>query len=176
MLGIMLFYFFPANIEKKDFNFFLYMALFAMTVTFISLGALLSVEKNYRSRYPVLQVYGDIKEIWEEQTGTPVKYLGGYIEWTLPLVIYNNNDKLVCLLDTFGYPSPWVDKEDFIKSGAFFIDRTQEELDSHIRKAYDNLPENFSYTPVEYKFTLSNAFGQEREYTVYYYIMPPKND
>lgn len=176
MTGIMLFYFFPCKIEKKDFNFFLYMALFAMTVTFIALGTLLSVEKNYRSRYPVPQIYGDIKEIWEEQTGTPVKYLGGYIEWTLPLVIYNNNDKLVCLLDTFGYPSPWVDKEDFIKSGAFFIDRTQEELDSHIRKAYDNLPENFSYTPVEYKFTLSNAFGQEREYTVYYYIMPPKND
>lgn len=176
MTGIMLFYFFPCKIEKKDFNFFLYMALFAMTVTFIALGTLLSVEKNYRSRYPVPQVYGDIKEIWEEQTGTPVKYLGGYIEWTLPLVIYNNNDKLVCLLDTFGYPSPWVDREDFIKSGAFFIDRTQEELDSHIRKAYDNLPENFSYTPVEYKFTLSNAFGQEREYTVYYYIMPPKND
>ncbi len=176
MTGIMLFYFFPCKIEKKDFNFFLYMALFAMTVTFIALGTLLSVEKNYRSRYPVPLIYNDIKEIWEEQTGSPVKYLGGYIEWTLPLVIYNSNDKLVCLLDTFGYPSPWVDREDFIKSGAFFIDRTQEELDAHIRKAYDNLPEDFAYTPVEYKFTLSNAFGQEREYTVYYYIMPPKKD
>ncbi len=173
MLGIMLFYFFPANIEKKDFNFFLKMALAAMTITFVALGTLLAVEKNYRSRYPVPKVYGDIKTVWEEQTNTPMKYVGGYIEWTLPLVIYNNNDKLVCLLDTFGYPSPWIDKEDFAKSGAFFIDRTYGELESHIKKAYPELPEDYVIEPVEYKFTLTNAFNQPREYTVFYYIMPP---
>ena len=172
MIGIMLFYFFPCKIEKKDFNFFLYMALFAMTVTFIAMGTLLSVEKNYRSRYPVPKVYGDIKSIWEEQTGTPMKYVGGYIEWTLPIVIYSN-DKLECLLDTFGYPSPWIDKEDFQKSGAFFIDRTVDELNSHIKKAYPSLSEDFTIEPAEYKFTLTNAFNQPREYTVYYYIVPP---
>ncbi len=174
MIGIMLFYFFPCKIEKKDFNFFLYMALFAMTVTFIALGTLLAVEKNYRSRYPVPQVYGDIKTIWEEQTGTPMKYVGGYIEWTLPLVIYNNDDKLVCLLDTFGYPSPWINEDDFKKSGAFFIDRTIGELETHLRKAYPELPEDFSFEPVEYRFTLTNAFNQPREYTVYYYIVQPE--
>ena len=174
MTGIMLFYFFPCKIERKDFNFFLYMALFAMTVTFIALGTLLAVEKNYRSRYPVSQIYGGVKTVWEEQTGTPLKYLGGYIEWTLPLVIYNSNDKLVCLLDTFGYPSPWINEEDFRKSGAFFIDRTPEELNVHLRKAYAELPEDFEITPVEYKFTLSNALGQPREYTVFYHIVPPE--
>jgi hypothetical protein len=91
----------------------------------------------------------------------------------LPVVIYSN-DKLVCLLDTFGYPSPWIDEEDFRKSGAFFIDRTPEELDTHVRKAYNNLPENFRINPVEYKFTLTNAFNQPREYTVYYCIIMPE--
>ena len=172
MTGIMLFYFFPCNIERKDFNFFLKMALFAITVTFVAMSTLLSVEKNYRSRYPVPEVYSDIKSIWEEQTGTPMKYVGGYIEWTLPVVIYSN-DKLVCLLDTFGYPSPWIDEEDFKKSGAFFIDRTVQELNSHIKKAYPDIPEDFAIEPVEYKFTLTNAFNQPREYTVYYYIVPP---
>ena len=173
MLGIMLFYFFPCKIEKKEFNFFLKMALFALVVTFIAMGTLLSVEKNYRSRYPVPQVYSDIKKVWEEQTHTPMKYMGGYIEWTLPLVIYDR-ENLECLLDTFGYPSPWIDEEDFEKSGAFFIDRTVEELETHLRKAYPDLPEEFEFTPVEYKFTLTNAFNQPREYTVYYYIVPPK--
>ena len=174
MTGIMLFYFFPCKLEgRKDFNFFLYMALFAITVTFIALGTLLSVEKNYRSRYPVPEVYSDIKAIWEEQTGTPMKYVGGYIEWTLPVVIYSN-DKLVCLLDTFGYPSPWIDEEDFRKSGAFFIDRTVGELETHLRKAYPELAEDFSFEPVEYKFTLTNAFNQPREYSVYYVIIPPE--
>ena len=174
MLGIMLFYFFPCNIEKKDFNFFLKMALFAMTVTFIALGTLLSVEKNYRSRYPVAAVYSDVKAIWEEQTHSPLKYVGGYIEWTLPLVIYNQNDNLNCLLDTFGYPSPWVDADDFRKSGAFFIDRTVGELKTHLRKAYSDIPEDF--VPTEYRFTLTNAFNQPREYKVYYYIVPPVKD
>ena len=76
------------------------MALFAMIVTFIALGTLLAVEKNYRSRYPVPEVYSDIKAIWEEQTSAPMKYVGGYIEWTLPLVIYNQKDNLNCLSDT----------------------------------------------------------------------------
>ena len=177
MIGIMLFYFFPCNIEKKDFNFFLFMALFAMIVTFIAMGTLLSVEKNYRSRYPVPEIYDDIKNIWKERTNTPLKYIGGYIEWTLPLVIYNNNDKLECLLDTFGYPSPWIDEEDFNKSGAFFIDRTVEELSAHVQKAYTSLPEDYVVEePVEYKFTLTNAFNQPREYTVFYFIVPPQNN
>ena len=173
MLGIMLFYFFPCKIEKKEFNFFLKMALFALVVTFIAMGTLLSVEKNYRSRYPVPEVYSDIKTIWEEQTHTPLKYMGGYIEWTLPLVIYDR-ENLECLLDTFGYPSPWIDEKDFEKSGAFFIDRTTEELETHLKKAYPEFPEGFDFNPVEYKFTLTNAFNQPREYTVYYYIVPPK--
>ena len=175
MLGIMLFCFFPCNIEKKDFNFFLKMALFAMTVTFIALGALLSVEKNYRSRYPVPLVLNDIQTIWEERTHSPLKYVGGYIEWTLPLVIYNNN-QLDCLLDTFGYPSPWIDETDFQNSGAFFIDRTVEELKAHLKKAYPSIPDNYIIEPTEYKFTLTNALNQPREYTVFYYIVPPKKD
>ena len=173
MTGIMLFYFIPCKIEKKDFNFFLYLALFAIIVTFIAMGTLLSVEKNYRSRYPVPEVYSDIKSIWEKQTGTPMKYVGGYIEWTLPIVIYGNNN-LVCLLDTFGYPSPWVDQEDFKKSGTFFIDRTMEELDTHVRKSYPDMPKEFEIIPTEYRFTLTNAFNQPREYTVLYYIVPPE--
>lgn len=175
MIGIMLFYFFPRKIERKDFNYFLYFALFAILVTFIAMGTLLSIEKNYRSRYPVPKVYGDIEAIWETKTHSPLKYVGGYIEWTLPLVIYGNN-KLNCLLDTFGYPSPWVNQEDFRKSGAFFIDRTNHELEAHIRKAYPSLPEDFAIKSTEYRFTLTNAFNQEREYTVYYYIVPPEKD
>ena len=175
MIGIMLFYFFPCSIERKDFNLFLKMALFALIVTFIALGTLLSVEKNYRSRYPVPEVYNDMKNIWEEQTNTPMKYIGGYIEWTLPVVIYGN-DNLVCLLDTFGYPSPWIDKEDFEKSGAFFVDRTLDELRTHISRAYTDLPKDFTFEPTEYKFTLTNAFNHPREYTIYYYIVPPKKN
>ena len=171
MLGIMLFYFFPCNIERKDFNFFLKMGIFAMTVTVIALGTLLTVEKNYRSRYPVPAVLSDIQTIWEEQTGLPLKYFGGYIEWTLPLVIYND-EKPVCILDTFGYPSPWIDADDMKKSGAFFIDRTVGELKTHLKKAYPD--KKMKIKPQQYSFTLTNALNQPREYTVYYYIVMPE--
>ena len=30
--------------------------------------------------------------------------------------------------------------------------------------------------PVEYKFNVQNALGQSREYTIYYYIVPPVNN
>jgi len=173
MLGIMLFYFFPIEINKKEFNFGIKLGYAAMILTFISMGTLLSVEKNYRSRYPVAHIYSDMQNIWQQNNKTPLKYLGGYIEWTLPLTVYNEKDNLVCLLDTFGYKSPWVDEEDQKTNGTLIIDRKQEEIIRDTKKACPFLPDDYEVKPIEYKFFVHNAFKQPREYTIYYAIVPP---
>ena len=67
-----------------------------------------------------------------------------------------------------------MDQEDFKKAGTFFIDRTMEELDTHVRKSYPDMTKEFEIIPTEYRFTLTNAFNQPREYTVLYYIVPPE--
>ena len=171
LFSISLFYFFPIEINKKEFNFGLKCGYFAMIVTFIALGTLLAVEKNYRSRYPVAQIYGDLTQAWEATTDKPMKYIGGYIEWTLPLTIYAPTHP-DCILDTFGYKNPWIDEEDLKNTGILIFDRTPEEVTKQTFKSCPYLPEGYVVTPVEYKFFVKNAFGQEREYTIYYYIVP----
>lgn len=175
MTSIMLFYFFPQEISKKDFKLGLKSAYVIMLIVFLSLGTLLSVEKNYRSRYPVAPVMKDLNERWAKEVSTPLKYVGGYIEWTLPLTIYGENHPKA-ILDTFGYSDPWISVDERKKAGVLVIDRHIYELQKDTLKACPYLHDDYKITPQEYSFSLTNALGKERIYTVYYTIIPPIND
>lgn len=172
LIGIMLFYFFPIKITKKEFDFTTKMAYAVMLIVFLSLGTLLTVEKNYRSRYPVQKVFNDVEDIFEAETKMPLKYIGGYIEWTLPLTVYGKNHPK-CILDTFGYENPWIKEEDIKKSGIMIIDRHLQELDEHLKMSCPYLPKDYKYTPKQYSFTLHNALGLPRVYEIYYVVVPP---
>ncbi|MBQ8458647.1 glycosyltransferase family 39 protein [bacterium] len=173
MTGIMLFYFIPVKeISKEDFKFVLKLSYAAVFIIFTVMTILFGVEKNYRSRYPVTQIYNDLTKAWTEKYNTPLKYIGGYIEWTLPLTIYSSTHP-DCILDTNGYPNPWIDEQDLKKSGLIIMDRHLWELEEHFKKACPYLDENYKIEPVEYKFTVKNALNQQREYSIYYAIIPP---
>ena len=175
LFSIMLFYFFPTEVEKKEFNFSLKCGYFAMIATFIALGTLLAVEKNYRSRYPVAVINNGLQQAWKQTTDKPLKYIGGYIEWTLPITIYTENHP-DCILDTFGYKNPWINEEDLKSNGILIFDRTPELVEFQTHYSCPYLPEDYAVNPIEYKFTLTNAIGQEREYTIYYHIVPEYKD
>ena len=172
LTGVMLCYFIPTNIGKNEFKFVLKLAYTIMFIIFIAMGTLLSVEKNYRSRYPVKLVFEDLKTFWAQKSDERLKYVGGYLEWSLPLTIYGDTHPAT-ILDTFGYKNPWIDEDDLKKSGALIIDRTKENVIRHTQKACAYLPQDLVIEPTPYKFTLTNAFNQKREYTVYYYIVEP---
>ena len=170
---IMLFYFFPANdISKDDFKFVLRFAYSVMLIVFLSLGTLLAVEKNYRSRYPVSQIYSDMNKIWANEYKTPLKYFGGYIEWTLPLTVYGKDHQQI-ILDTNGYKNPWIDEKDLKKSGIMIIGRDEEHIFDDTKKACPYLDDSYVITPMPYSFKVKNAFGQERQYDIFYHIVPP---
>ena len=173
MTGIMLFYFFPTKeISKDNFKLVTKLAYVAMLLVAIAMTTLLGVEKNYRSRYPVPTIYNDLNTAWSSKYSTPLKYIGGYIEWTLPLTIYAPTHP-VCILDTNGYKNPWIDENDLKKSGIIIIDRTKEETIQELHKACPYLDKDYNTEPVEYKFKVKNALNMEREYTIYYLIVPP---
>ncbi len=177
MTGIMLFYFLPTKeISESDFNFVLKATYTVVIITSIVMLTLLGVEKNYRSRYPVELIHNDLLTFWQSKYNTPLKYIDGYIEWTLPLTIYSKSHPK-CLLDMHGYKHIWLDEEDIKKSGYLILDRTEEAV-KHRFATFHNNVKNASDTiePVEYKFKLTNALNQEREYTVFYYIVPPNTD
>jgi len=173
LTGIILFYFFPTKeISKEDFGFVLKLAYTVMLIIFISLGTLLAVEKNYRSRYPVSQIYSDMNKIWAKEYKTPLKYFGGYIEWTLPLAVYGKDHQQI-ILDTNGYKNPWIDEHDLKKSGIIIIGRDEEHIFNDTKKACTYLDKNYEIIPQPYSFKVKNAFGQERQYDIFYHIVPP---
>ena len=176
LTAIMLFYFFPAKeISKDDFKFSLRFAYAIMLIVFISLGTLLAVEKNYRSRYPVSRIYSDMNKIWAKDYKTPLKYFGGYIEWTLPLTIYGKDHQQI-ILDTNGYKNPWIDEKDLKKSGIIIIGRDEEHIYNDTHKACPYLDENYEIIPIPYSFKVKNSFGQERQYDIFYHIVPPMSE
>ena len=173
MLGITLFYFIPTKIQEKEFKFVLKSAYLVMIIVALSLGTLLTVEKNYRSRYPVAKVFGDLKSAWAKEIKTPVKYVGGYLEWTIPLTIYGDTHPAT-ILDTHGYKNPWINEEDLKKYGVLIVDRTKGGVISYTKKSCPYLDENYKIEPVQYEFFVHNALGMPRKYTIYYYIVKPQ--
>ena len=159
--------------SKEDFKFSLKFAYIIMALIFLGLGGLLSVEKNYRSRYPVPKVYSDLNAIWSQEYKTPLKYFGGYIEWTLPLTIYGKDHQQI-ILDTKGYKNPWIDEEDLKKSGIMIIGRDEQHIFDDTMKSCPYLDEDYEIIPEPYSFEVKNAFGQKRQYDIFYYIVPPQ--
>ncbi len=172
MLGTMLFYFFPVKIGKNDFDFIVKGAYTVMLIIFLSLGTLLTVEKNYGSRYPVDTVFSDLKSIWAESIDTPLKYVGGDSTWSFPITIYGDTHP-INIMDTFGYKNPWIDEEDLKQSGAIIIDKFPMKTLYWAKLAAPYLPENYRMKLNTYRFVIHNALGQPREYRIYYIIIPP---
>ena len=174
MLGIMLFYFLPSKTGEKEFKFILKSAYTVMLITFLALGTLFTVEKNYRSRYPVAKIFGDLQTVWAQKYSSPLKYVGGDSEWSFPLSIYGKTHP-INIMDTFGYKNPWIDEEDLKKSGAIIVDRRPENIIKETRKACPYLDKNFVIKPVKYNFKIYNALNLSRDYYTYYFIVPPIN-
>lgn len=176
LTAIMLFYFFPTKkISTEDFKFSLKWAYAVMFIVFISLGTLLAVEKNYRSRYPVGQIYSDMNRIWTQEYKTPLRYFGGYIEWTLPLTVYGKDHQQI-ILDTNGYKNPWIDEQDLKKSGIIIIGRDEEHIFDDTKKACPYLGDDYKIIPIPYSFKVKNALGRERQYDIFYHIVPPMSE
>ena len=172
MLGIMLFYFFPIEINKERFKFISKLVYFVMIIVFLSMGILFTVEKNYRSRYPVDNVLNDLKTQWAMQYEEPLKYIGGDTEWTFPLSVYGG---VTNVMDTFSYKNPWIDEDDLKKSGIMIIDRRACNILDYIKSLCPYLPEDYPIRNMKkYEFTIHNALGMPKNYTIYYYIVPPQ--
>ena len=172
MIGIILFYVFPTKIEKREFDFILKGAYTVMLIIFLSFGTLLTVEMNYRSRYPVDHVFNDFKTIWLQKFDTPLKYVGGDSEWRFPLSIYAK-DHPINIMDTFGYKNPWIDEDDLKRHGAIIIDRNPGCALKWAKQAAPYLDKNYEFEVNDYKFKVKNALKMEREYTIKYIIIEP---
>ena len=172
---IMLFYFFPIKeISADSFKFIVKLSFIAILLTSTVMATLFAVEKNYRSRYPVEKITSDLVQDWNSKFNSPLKYIGGYIEWFLPLVIYNPDKNFDCILDTKGYPNPWITENDLKKHGAIIIDRTKEGVIGYAGDIKYVKQEIKDIEPKEYSFFVKNAFGMPREYTIYYYMVAPQ--
>ena len=71
-----------------------------------------------------------------KDNNTPIKYVGGYAEWTFPLSIYANNHP-VTIMDTFNYDNIWINQEDLKKSGVLILDR---DIDGAIFYTFKSCP------------------------------------
>ena len=55
------------------------------------------------------------------------------------------------------------------------IGRDEEHIFDDTRKSCPYLSEDYIITPKPYSFKVKNALGQERQYDIFYHIVPPMN-
>ncbi|MDR1327780.1 MAG: glycosyltransferase family 39 protein [Heliobacteriaceae bacterium] len=173
LTGIMLFYFFPIKTSDKLFSWGIKFAYGVMVIIFVVLLVLFSVEKNFRSRYPYQKIARDFKTIFYEETGKPLKYIGGYIEFALPISVYDETHPQM-VLDSYGHENPWTKADNIKQAGALIVARHYDNVKSYTEKLLPFLPENYVAEPKEYEFTIYNKLKKPREYKLFYIIIPPE--
>lgn len=173
MVGIMLFYFFPLKVDEKVFKYVTKWVYSAMAIIFTVLLVLFSLEKNFRSRYPYETISNDMKTIFKANTGKELNYVGGYIEFALPLSVYGDFQPKM-ILDSYGESNPWVSPDKIKKDGAIIMARHLEFLSKQLIRLAPYKEVKIS-DPKKYLFKVYNKFGKERDYTVYYAIVYPEN-
>lgn len=172
MSSIILFCFFPFKISNKVIKYMISWVFAAMFITFVVLAIVFTTEKNFANRYPVEKVTNILNEIYESETGQKMKYLGGFIELTIPLSLYNNGE-YITVLNTYKHSNPWVDDEDLKKSGVMVIGRNPAYMDEYIEVTVPDIVEKPEVKPFSY--TVKSVVGSVRECNMYYAIVRPNS-
>ena len=170
MSGILLFYFFPFKLSDKAIKYMLAWVLGAMLITLSVLTIVFTTEKNFANRFCVQDVTEIIEQIYEKETGKKMKYIGGFIELSIPLTHYNNG-KYIVVLDTYSHPNIWIDYDDLKKSGVIILGRDFLLMDKYIQATVPNIAEKPKVK--DFKFVVKNVIGTERVYKMYYAIVYP---
>ena len=168
MSGILLFSFFPFKLNDKTIKYIICWVFSAMVITFTVLLIVFATEKNFANRFPVEQITEKLNNIYKNSTGKNMNYIGGFIELTIPIHLYNNDYKVI--LDTYGHKNIWIDEDDLRKEGALIIGRNPALMNYYIKSSVPNLVDEPAIKPFE--FTVKSAVGRERIYTMYYAIVP----
>jgi 4-amino-4-deoxy-L-arabinose transferase-like glycosyltransferase len=166
MTGILLFYFFPFKLSNKTIKYIISWVFTAMFITFVVLAIVFATEKNFANRFPVKQVTNTLDKIYYSETGQKMKYIGGFIELAIPISLYNDK-KYIMVLNTYNHENPWIDENDVKKSGQIILSRHQDTMKDYVNT------ENLQQKPKPFKFTVKSFIGKEREYEMFYVIIPP---
>ena len=170
LIGIILFYLIPTKITKEQVSYVKNIVYVIMLIIFVSFGTMLTVEKNYRSRLSAENVSQDFNNIWMNKFHKPLKYVGGFLEFSFPLTIYGENHP-INIMDTYGYKNIWIDEKSLKNNGAIIISRNLEDIPLYVKKSCPYVSKNYEIQ--KYKLHIKNVLNMPREYIIYYVIVPP---
>ena len=111
-------------------------------------------------------------EIFYQETGKNLKYVGGYIEYALPISIYDETHPKM-ILDTYGHKNPWVSETEIKENGAIIMTRHYDTLDETAKRLVPYLDKPQNIDPIGYDFKIYNKLRKERRYTMYYTVIKP---
>ncbi len=172
-VGIGLFYFFPVKFKENTFEYFMKWIYSLLIIWVIAVTIFAFAQVKYPISYPHKKIMTDFDKIWNESTNNaPLKYVGGGIDYIFQFRAYNKQHP-TAILETFGYKNPWIDHKDVINSGIILMDKSEEAVTGRVKEIVTLIPEDYSATPKEYKFTVKSKFGREKSYSFFYIIIPP---
>lgn len=169
MIPILLFYFFPFELTQRTIKYFASWIIIAMITSFVVLGVIYCTEKSFASRFPVEQVTNNLSKIYLNETGKPLKYIGGFIELSIPLALYN--DDYTVVLSTYEHKNPWIDEADLKKSGVLVIGRYNSQMKKYVSTTAPYFDEKFKMK--KFEITVKNVLGKEKKYKMFYVVVPP---
>lgn len=116
----------------------------------------LSNMKTHSYYLPVSKITDYVSNVWYEETGMPLSYVGGENYLTTFMNVYSKDNPRPLLESNFAI-SPWIDAADFRKRGAMFVWYNQDAgYGEKLKKEYPGL---IVYPPKRFKLA-TKAFTQ----------------
>lgn len=173
MTGILLFVFIPIEIKEKEISFCVKMVSIVALIIFTIYSSIYIVEKNFHSRLEYAVISKDLKSIYYQKTKRPLEYLCGYIEYTLPVSIYDKTHPKT-ILNTYGKENPWINIRDVKKNGIMILSKDEESINEYKKNILYFLPKDYKSEIYSHEIIIHNWLKQTRKRFLYYSIIYPE--
>ncbi len=166
LTGVLIFYFFPMDISEKIIKYIISWIFASMIVISVILTLVYTTTRDLPLLFPTKKIHQDITKIYKEQTGKDLKYIAGFIEFSIPISLYDS--KIITILDCWRHSNPWI--KDIKKEDVLFIDRYKSFVINDVKAIF---PETNPSDIKIYKreITVKSLIGKNKKYNINYAII-----
>ena len=168
MLGIALFYFWPAEWNTVRQKIFV-RVMFGWSVLFaVAYGAQCVLTKSERFRTNCPQLAQQLMREWQNAThGAPLEYVGGNVWFADMLTLYGGRE-IKPMIWLSPKNNPWFDAADWQQKGTLVITADAGEYAAY----QEEYPHDLS-APRQMSVTYQNAFGKTKTKPIFYGFLQP---
>lgn len=169
MLGILLFVYYPFRLTERLYHNMLKSVYAVMALLAFVAIIIIVFGKSEKFNFAGAEFAENMNEIWRQQTGRNLDYVGGEIWYISNVALYGKHHPKPVAEMNPSY-NPWFSAQDIAQKGALVVFSSKNRI-FELQETYPNISK-----PYEYKLEIKNKAGRIENKTIYYGFLNPEEN